>query len=49
MKIQTADSCNKNSSSFTNTRTLSTKDNLRDKKKKLSTGYWSMFMSSRKY
>ena len=38
MKIQTDDRCNKKSSSFTNTRTLSTKDNLtpqltsRDKK-----------------
>ena len=28
MKIKTADKCNKKSSSFTNTRTLSTKDNL---------------------
>ena len=28
MKIQTADRCNKKSSSFTNTRILSTKDNL---------------------
>ena len=28
MKIQTTDRCNKKSSSFTNTRTLSTKDNL---------------------